>query len=246
MDPRSPSPAPPGAGGVLPLRVHAARSCRASPSTSTTCRNSSKLFPYVRQYQSWDEANRGNVAALLLEPLGGGAAKYYQALIRVCKGCTVIGLGRARRRRHRPDAASTSPNSSARSAICARSCRRSGPAQLLRHQPPEGWRTRELVRALGGQVWLTETGGIVQFGGGFPNKTARGLTRAAKVLKYMFAVAASQPRIQAPVHLRLDRRHDLDALRRRADERPRPAAPGLRGRLQSTARHQMQRQEAKN
>ena len=34
----------------------------------------------------------------------------------------------------------------------------------------EGWRTRDLVRALGGQVWLTETGGIVKFGGAFPNR----------------------------------------------------------------------------
>ncbi len=32
----------------------------------------------------------------------------------------------------------------------------------------ESWRTRELIRAFGGQVWLTETGGIVQFGSGFP------------------------------------------------------------------------------
>ena len=29
------------------------------------------------------------------------------------------------------------------------------------------------VRAFGGQVWLTETGGIVQFGGRSPTSTAR-------------------------------------------------------------------------
>ena len=27
----------------------------------------------------------------------------------------------------------------------------------------QSWRTHQLVRALGGQVWLTETGGIVKF-----------------------------------------------------------------------------------
>ena len=32
----------------------------------------------------------------------------------------------------------------------------------------QSWRTRELSKALGGQVWLTETGGIVQFGTGIP------------------------------------------------------------------------------
>ena len=60
----------------------------------------------------------------------------------------------------------------------------------------EGWRTRELVAALGGQVWLTETGGIVKFGGAFPNSNGSGLTRAAKVLKYMFALAGAHARIK--------------------------------------------------
>jgi hypothetical protein len=44
----------------------------------------------------------------------------------------------------------------------------------------ESWRTGQLVRALGGQVWLTETGGIVKFGEAFPNRNGSGLTRAAK------------------------------------------------------------------
>ena len=61
----------------------------------------------------------------------------------------------------------------------------------------ESWRTHELVRAFGGQVWLTETGGIVQFGGAFPNQHGSGLTRAARVLKYMFAVAGSSRRSSA-------------------------------------------------
>ena len=52
-----------------------------------------KLFPKVRQYQSWDEANRGNVPARRSRaPRRRAAAQYYQALIRVCNGCTAIGL----------------------------------------------------------------------------------------------------------------------------------------------------------
>ena len=61
----------------------------------------------------------------------------------------------------------------------------------------ESWRTRDLVKALGGQVWLTETGGLVKFGGAFPNKHGAGLTRAAKVLKYMFALAGVARRSSA-------------------------------------------------
>ena len=53
-----------------------------------------------------------------------------------------------------------------------------------------------MARALGGQLWLTETGGIVKFGGAYPNRRGSGLARAAKVLKYMFNVAASQPQIK--------------------------------------------------
>ena len=41
-------------------------------------------------------------------------------------------------------------------------------------------------------MWLTETGGLVKFEPVFTNKHGAGLTRAAKVLKYMFSVAASQ------------------------------------------------------
>ena len=46
------------------------RSCRASRSYQHDVQKFVKLFPHVKQYQSWDEANRGNVAARLLEPLG--------------------------------------------------------------------------------------------------------------------------------------------------------------------------------
>jgi hypothetical protein len=51
-----------------------------------------KLFPHVKQYESWDESNRGNVAKQFSSPSAVVAAKYYQALLRVCKGCTVVGL----------------------------------------------------------------------------------------------------------------------------------------------------------
>ncbi len=155
-----------------------------------------KYFPHVRQYQSWDEANRGNIAHVLASPSAAASARYYQALLRVCKGCTVIGLDVL-------DAANISPTLEYISEFKREIGR-------LRTVMPkiwglhnysdinrfESWRTRELVRALGGQVWLTETGGLVQFGGAFPNRNGSGLTRAARVLKYMFAVAGSRSQIK--------------------------------------------------
>jgi hypothetical protein len=146
-----------------------------------------KLFPHVRQYQSWDEANRGNVPGAFSSPSAAASARYYQALIRVCHGCTAIGLDVL-------DAANIGPTLSYISEFKHEIGR-------LRTVMPkiwglhnysdinrlESWRTRELVRALGG---------LVQFGGAFPNRNGSGLTRAAKVLKYMFAVAASQSQIK--------------------------------------------------
>jgi hypothetical protein len=155
-----------------------------------------KLFPHVKQYQSWNEANRGNIRHVLASPSAGSAAKYYQALLRICKGCTVVGLDVL-------DANNISPTLRY-IAEFKRQVRR------LHTTMPRYWglhnysdinrlqsfRTRELSRAFGGQVWLTETGGVVKFGGAFPNRHGSGLRRAAKVLGYMFNVAASQSRIK--------------------------------------------------
>ena len=155
-----------------------------------------KMFPNVKQYQSWDEANRGNVPRLFSSPSAGAAARYYQALLRVCSRCTVIGLDVL-------DAAKVGPTLRYISefkhevghlkTVVPKIWGLHNYSDLNRM---ESWRTREIARALGGQVWLTETGGIVKFGGAYPNRNGSGLTRAAKVLKYMFRVAASVPQVK--------------------------------------------------
>jgi len=155
-----------------------------------------RRFPHVRQYQSWDESNRGNVAHAFSSPSAAAAARYYQALLRVCKGCNVIGLDVL-------DAYNIEPTL----AYIAEFKREIG--RLKTVMPSiwglhnysdvnrlQSWRTRKLVRAMGGQVWLTETGGIVKFAGEFSNVNGSGLRRSAKVLKYMFAVAGSIPQIK--------------------------------------------------
>jgi hypothetical protein len=155
-----------------------------------------KLFPHVRQYESWDESNRGNVAKAFSSPSAVAAAKYYQALRRVCKGCTVIGLDVL-------DAAVISPTLRYISEFKREISRLEtvmptiwGLHNYSDVNRLEGWRTRDIVKAFGGQVWLTETGGLVQFEPSFPNKHGAGLTRAAKVIKFMFALASSIPQIK--------------------------------------------------
>ncbi len=155
-----------------------------------------KLFPKVRQYQSWDEANRGNIRGVLASPSASAAARYYQALLRVCKGCTVLGLDVL-------DANNISPTLQYISEFKREvgKLRTVMPKIWGLHNYSdinrlESWRTATLVQALGGQTWLTETGGLVKFGGAFPNRNGSGLRRASKVLSYMFNVAAAHARIK--------------------------------------------------
>ena len=53
-------------------------------------------------------------------------------------------------------------------------------------------RTRRVLAAWRGKVWLTETGGLVKLGRSFPRSTSR----AAKALGCMFTLAKSNSRIQ--------------------------------------------------
>jgi len=155
-----------------------------------------KLFPYVKQYQSWDEANRGNVAGAFSSPSAGAAARYYQALIRACNLCAVVGLDILDANNIGPTLTYISEFKHEIGHLKTLMPKIWGLHDYSDINRLESWRTRELVRALGGQVWLTETGGIVKFGGAFPNRNGSGLTRAAKVLKYMFNVAASQSQVK--------------------------------------------------
>jgi hypothetical protein len=150
-----------------------------------------RLFPNVRQYQSWDEANRGNVPGFFSSPSASAAAAYYQALIRVCGGCTAVGLDVL-------DQAIIGPTLSyvAEFKRAIGRLRTIMPTIWGLHDYSdvnrfESWRTREVARALGGQIWLTETGGIVKFGGAFPNVNGAGLARAARVVAYTLALARS-------------------------------------------------------
>jgi hypothetical protein len=155
-----------------------------------------KLFPHVREYQPWNEANRGNVPPLFASPTAVAAAKYYRAVKQVCRGCTVVGLDLL-------DQQNVGPSLRYLAEFKREVAR-------LKTSMPTVWglhnysdtnrfssaRTRAVVAAVPGQVWLTETGGIVKFGGSFPNRKGSGLIRAARALSYMFRLASSNSHIK--------------------------------------------------
>jgi hypothetical protein len=155
-----------------------------------------KLFPKVRYYQAYDEANRGNVRGAFSSPSAAGAAAYYQALIRVCRGCTVIGLDVLDQYNITPTLRYIAEFKRAIGRLRTVTPRIWGLHNYADVNRLESTRTKTLARALGSQIWLTETGGIVQFGGSFPNNHGSGLTRAAKVIQYMFRMASGIPQVK--------------------------------------------------
>jgi hypothetical protein len=154
-----------------------------------------RLFPHVRDYQAYNEANRGSIRGVLTSPSASLAAQYYTSLRHVCHGCTVVGLDVL-------DAQSISPTLNYIAEF-------KHEVAHLHATMPSVWglhnysdtnrrsssRTRAVLAAVPGQVWLTETGGIVKFGGAFPNLHGSGLRRAASSLSFMFSLAGSSSRI---------------------------------------------------
>lgn len=158
------------------------------------------LFPHVTQYQAWNETNRGTVIEKhhvgLVSPTPTQSAAYYKALRAVCRGCTITGLDIL-------DGPAIAPSlryiAQFKHALAQ-----------LKVPMPHLWgfhnysdtnrfsssRTRAILAAVPGEVWLTETGGIVKFGGAFPNVKGSGLRRASSALSYMFRLAASSSRIK--------------------------------------------------
>jgi hypothetical protein len=155
-----------------------------------------KRFPHVRQYQAWDEANRGNIAHYLSSPSAGATARYYQALKRACTTCTVIGLDVLDQANIGPTLTYISEFKREIGHLRTVMPNIWGLHDYSDVNRMESWRTREVSHALGGVVWLTETGGIVQFGGAFTNHNGSGLSRAARVLNYTFNLAGSQGQIR--------------------------------------------------
>jgi hypothetical protein len=179
---------------VLVAFYHSRVNPERLPSTAAYTRAVQKFvqaFPSVREYQPWNEANRGNVPGQFRSPSARQAASYYMALRRVCRGCTVTGLDLL-------DGSNMKP--SLRYLKEFKRYARPAPRIWGLHNYSDtnrnsSTRTRAVLAAVKGEVWLTETGGIVKFGSNFPGGSA-GQARAARSLRFMFRLANSSSRIK--------------------------------------------------
>jgi hypothetical protein len=155
-----------------------------------------KLFPNIKSYQPWNEANRGTVTGQLKSPSASLSAQYYLALKGACRGCQVVGLDVLDGSNIKPTIVYIHQFEKA-----LRAAHQSLPTIWGLHDYSDTNRfrssgTKAVLKAVPGEVWLTETGGIVHFGSSFTNVHGKGLIRAAKALRYMFSLAASNRRIK--------------------------------------------------
>jgi hypothetical protein len=154
-----------------------------------------KDFPTIKNYTPWNEENRGNVqisgGASFDSPSAKQSAEYYLALKKYCKGCTIVGLEVL-------DGANPKPTVTYIKQFQADVKKLKGTLPTIwglhNYSDTNRFRdagTKDVLAAVKGQVWLTETGGLVQFGSGFPYS----LSRAQKATAYAFQLAKSNKRI---------------------------------------------------
>ena len=160
------------------------KACKA-PSAKTYTRAVKafrKEFRYTKVFTPWNEVNHISQPTYKKPKL---AARYYKAMKKACKKCTVI-------------AADLLDSSDVKSYIRRFNRATKGKGRIwglhnykdVNRRQSKG--VRNVLSVTRGQVWLTETGGIVKFGRDFPRSTKRAASRT----KYMFRLARKFKRIK--------------------------------------------------
>jgi hypothetical protein len=144
-------------------------------------------YPQVKEYSPWNEANHSS------QPTAHNpkrAAELFIALKRNCKGCTIVALDVLD---------STNVASTVKYIKTFQKYAKKGKPKiwgLHNYSDTNRFRnkgTKTILKAVKGDLWLTETGGVVKFGGDFPYDE----DRAAKALTYLFTkLAPSNKRIK--------------------------------------------------
>jgi len=179
-------------------------------------------YPGVRTWSSWNEANQCGSGTCKKPEL---VAKYFNAIRRHCPGCTVVAADLL-----------DQPNM----VSWARAFRRAARIE------PKYWglhdyidanrfqttRTAQLLRAVRGEVWLTEVGGLVARRNGSKIKLGQGKAHAALATRFIFDRLARLDRRVTRVYIYHWRsstpRDSWDSALIGSDDRPRPALAVLK------------------
>lgn len=164
--------------------------CPADPCEAPTAGQFARAFqafrrrhPEVREFSTWNEPNHASQPVARRPEL---VARYYDAIRSACRGCTVL-------------AADVVADRTA--ARWVGGFGRRAPLWGVHNYTDtnrfssEG--TRAFLALVGGKVWITETGGIVEFTTADGRRVfSRDERRAARATRQMFRVARSDPRIE--------------------------------------------------
>jgi len=174
-------------------RYSRSSACRApSPSAyRSAVRAFRKSYPFAKTFAPWNEANHVSQPTYRKPSL---AVRYYNALRGVCKGCKVMAA----------DVLDSSDVATYLRGFLRASHGRGRIWGLHNYKDVNRRQSRGLttvLRTVPGEVWLTETGGIVKFGSDFP----RSESRAAARTRYMFQLAARYDSRRRGLRARLTR-----------------------------------------
>jgi polysaccharide biosynthesis protein PslG len=181
-----------------------------------------KRYPWVKTMAAWNEANH-KLQPTYRHPRR--AAQFYNVMREECRGCRIVAADVL-------DSSNMLPwlRTFKRHAKRARIWGLHSYGDTNHHKPLSRTATRQLLRTVRGQVWLTETGGIVRFSTRFRGGK-RGESRAARAVKRTFSVARSSSRIKRVYlyHWDADKRfYTWDSAFVAANGRARPALDVLR------------------
>jgi hypothetical protein len=179
-----------GADVLLTINQHSSMSKTRLPTIAEyrkVVRALRKRYPYVRSWAAWNEANH-KTQPLFRRPKR--AAQYYNVLRQECAGCRIV-------------AADVLDSSNMLSWIATfkRYARHPRIWGLHSYGDANHFRalsatsTRQLLNAVKGDLWLTETGGIVRFSSRYRGGKS-GEARAARAVKRTFAIARSSSRVK--------------------------------------------------
>jgi len=139
-------------------------------------------YPFVKDFSSWNEANMNKKPQIV--------AKWWLALRKACPTCTVLGTDLL-------DKPNMIPWAQRFVAAAGRTPKVWGLHNYVDANTMSTRTTRKLLKAIGGNIWFTETGGIVRRANNSTLIFPTGAARAAKVTSFIFGhLARLSPRIQ--------------------------------------------------
>ena len=139
-------------------------------------------YPFVKDFSTWNEANMNKKPELV--------AKWWLAMRKACPSCTVLGTDLLDK-----------PNMIPWAQRFVKAAKRTPKVWGLHNYVDANTlstkTTRKLLQSIGGNIWFTETGGIVRRNNNSALVFPTGTDRAAQVTTFIFGrLAKLSPRIQ--------------------------------------------------